>query len=188
MPLTREAKQQQVDELREKFEKAVSTVLVDYRGVDVETITELRERFRKAGIEYKVVKNNLVRKALADSEVGKVLDGHLTGMTGLAWSYEDPSSAAKIIRDFRKDKAEVLKKKDQPEKLVPKCAVIATEFIEGENVETQLASLPGKDEIRAMLLAQLMAPMQQLVMQLNAPAQRMALVVEAWRRKQEEGA
>lgn len=190
MPLTTEQKKAQAVEIRECFDKAVSAVFVDYRGVDVETITELRARFRKAGIDYRVVKNNVIRKALvgSDFESNEDLNSQLTGMTGVAWSYEDPSTAAKILRDFRKEKKDILAKKNEPEKLVAKCATLDGNVMDGSAVETKLASMPGKDEIRAQLLAQLMAPMQNLVAQLNAPAQNMALVLDAYKRKQEEGA
>ena len=110
----------------------------------------------------------------------------LKGMTGVAWSYEDPSTAAKIIKDFRKDKKDVLAKKNEPEKLVPKGAVLSGEVMDGKAVETTLASLPGKDEIRAQLLATLMAPAQNLVAQLAAPGQNLAYVFDAIKRKQEE--
>lgn len=188
MPMSQEQKKAQADALRENFQRAISTVFVDYRGVDVETITELRTRFRAAGIEYKVVKNNLIRKALEGTDLPAAeLDGHLTGMTGVAWSYEDPSTAAKVLKEFRKEKKDVLAKKDQPEKLVPKCAVLDGNVMDGKAVETTLASMPGKDEVRAMLLAQLLAPAQKLVMQLAAPAQNLAYVFDAIKRKQEEG-
>jgi len=188
MPMTPTEKEAQALEVREAFEKAISTVLIDFRGVDVETITELRSRFRAAGIEYRVVKNNLVRKALegTDLESNDDLQAHLKGMTGIAWSYEDPSTAAKVIRDFRKDKKEILEKKDEPPKLVPKCALLDGNVMDGKAVETQLASMPGKDEIRAMLLAQLLAPAQSLVRQLAAPAQNLAYLFDAYKRKQEE--
>ena len=98
MPLTTEEKKAQVEELRASFDKAIATVFLDYRGVDVETITELRTKFRAAGIEYRVVKNNLIRKALEGTELAEneQLGAMLKGMTGVAWSYEDPSTAAKI--------------------------------------------------------------------------------------------
>ena len=182
MPMNRESKQAQVEEVRARFDKMVAAVLLDFSGVDVETITDLRARFRKAGVEYKVVKNNLVRKALAgtDLESNDAFLAHLKGMTGIAWTYEDPSSAAKIVEAFRKEGDEQLK-------LTIKCGVLDGQVFDAEAVESQLAKLPGKDEVRSMLLAQLMAPAQKLVMQLNAPGQNMALVLEAYRRQQEEG-
>ncbi|MCA9530743.1 MAG: 50S ribosomal protein L10 [Myxococcales bacterium] len=188
--MTPSAKQAQVEQVRDRFTKMVSAVLVDFRGLDVETVTSLRARFREVGVECKVVKNNLVRKALADSHLGddEAFTAHLKGPTAIAWSYEDPSAPAKVLREFRKERAEKLAPKGQPEKLIVKCALVGNELLEAKRVETELASLPGKDELRASLLGQLMAPMQKLVMQLNAPAQNTALVLDAFRRKQEGGA
>jgi len=88
-------------------------------------------------------------------------------------------AAAKVIKNFRKED-------DANEKLEFKCGLLKGEVLSAKQVENELATLPGKDELRAMLLAQLMAPMQQLVMQLNAPAQNLGYVLEAVRRKREE--
>lgn len=183
MGLTQEDKRSLAETVRENFQRSISAVLVDFRGINVETITALRTRFRAAGVEYKVVKNNVVKKALEGTELAgnAALAAQLKGMTGIAWTYEDPSSAAKIIRDFRKEGPEA-------EKLVVKCGVLEGQIMPGDRVEQDLASMPGKDEIRAMLLAQMLAPAQKLVMQLNAPGQNLALVLDAYRRKQEEGA
>lgn len=178
---TRTEKAAVIDAVKENFDKAMAVVLVDFAGIDVQQITELRTRFRAAGVEYKVVKNRLIRKALEGSDVAsdETLDQALKGMTGVAWSYEDPSAAAKIIKKFRKEA-------DENEKLEVKCGLLDSEVLTAERVENELASLPGKDELRAMLLAQLMAPMQQLVMQLNAPAQNLGYVFDAIKRKMEE--
>ena len=125
MPLTLEEKKAQVEGIRANFEKAISTVFIDFRGVDVETITALRVQFRNAGIEYRVIKNNLIKKALEGTkfEDNTELASSLKGMTGIAWSYEDPSTAAKILKQFRKDHKEVLAKKDEPEKLISQMCV-----------------------------------------------------------------
>jgi large subunit ribosomal protein L10 len=186
MSLTREEKAVQVDAVRESFANASATVLVDFRGVNVEMITNLRARFREAGVEYKVVKNNVVRKAIEGSELAKnqKFTENLVGPTAIAWSFEDPSAAAKVITTFRKDFADELQPKDRPEKLLVKCGVLEGQVLDGKRVEKELATLPGKDEVRASLLAQLLAPMQNLVGQLNAPAQNLAFVLEAYRRKQ----
>jgi len=177
---TRTEKAVVVDAVKANFDKAMAVVLVDFAGIDVQQITELRARFRDAGVEYKVVKNRLIKKALAgtDLESNEVLNGALTGMTGVAWSYEDPSAAAKIIKAFRKEA-------DENEKLEVKCGLLESEVLSADRVQNELASLPGKDELRAMLLAQLMAPMQQLVMQLNAPAQNLGFALDARKRQLE---
>jgi large subunit ribosomal protein L10 len=186
MSLTREEKAAQVVSVRESFESASAAVLVDFRGVRVETITNLRARFREAGVEYRVVKNNVIRKAIEGSALAenKALAAHLAGPTGVAWSYEDPTAAAKVIKGFRKEFAEELQPKDKPEKLLVKCGLMEGQVLDAKRVEHELAALPGKDEMRASLLAQLMAPMQNLVGQLNAPAQNLALVLDARRRKE----
>ncbi|MGB5349518.1 MAG: 50S ribosomal protein L10 [Polyangiales bacterium] len=186
MRLTREDKAAQAVSVRESFATATATVLVDFRGVNVELITDLRARFRDAGVEYKVVKNNVVRKALEGSELADndEFSAHLAGPTAIAWSFEDPSAAAKVIKNFRKEHTDILRPKDGNEKLVVKCGLLDGQVLDAQRVEKELASLPGKDEIRASLLAQLMAPMQNLVGQINAPAQNLALVLDAYRRKQ----
>ncbi|MGB8331133.1 MAG: 50S ribosomal protein L10 [Polyangiales bacterium] len=186
MSLTRENKLAQAVAVRESFENATATVLVDFRGVNVEMITNLRTRFREAGVEYKVVKNNVIRKAIEGSPLAdnKAFTANLVGPTAIAWSFEDPSSAAKVIKSFRKEFAEVLQPKDQPAKLLVKCGLLEGQVLDAKRVEQELATLPGKDEVRASLLAQLMAPMQSLVAQINAPAQNLALVLDAYRRKQ----
>ena len=175
------AKAAEVEVIRERFEKATSCVFVDFRGIDVEKITDLRARFRARGVEYKVVKNTLVRKALENSELApaELLD-QLKGPTAVVWSYEEPSAGAKVIKEFRKED-------EEHEKLTVKCALFDQRVMEGGRVEEDLAGLPGKDEIRAMLLAQLLAPAQNLVRQLQAPAQNLSYVFDAYRR-QSEGA
>ena len=180
MVLSPTAKRELAAAISDRFERAVSMVLVDFRGINVELITELRARFRKAGVDYRVVKNNLVRKALVGKDLGDnaQLDESLRGPTAIAWSYEDPSAAAKIIKAFRKEG-------DEQEKLVVKLGILEGEILEASRVEGELATMPGKDEIRAQLLAQLMAPAQTLVRQLLAPGQNMVHVLDARRRDQE---
>lgn len=179
---TRSEKAAVVDSVKESFDKAMASVFVDFEGVDVPQITELRARFREAGVEYKVVKNRLIKQAFkgTDLEGNEVLEANLKGMTAVAWSFEDPSAAAKIIKKFRKED-------DKNEVISFKCGLLENEVLNADQVENELANLPGKDELRAMLLAQLMAPMQKLVMQLQAPAQNLAYVFDAIKRKQEGG-
>jgi len=179
---TRTEKAVVIDSVKESFDKAMAVVLVDFTGINVEQITELRTRFRAANVQYTVAKNRLVKKALEGTDLAsdETLAAALTGMTGIAFSYEDPSAAAKIIKNFRKEA-------DENEKLEVKCGVLESEVLSAARVQNELATLPGKDELRGMLLAQLMAPMQQLVMQLNAPAQNLAYVLDAKQRQADAG-
>jgi large subunit ribosomal protein L10 len=171
---SRTQKQEKVEAVRALFERATSAVLVDFKGLDVDSATELRTQFRKSGVDYKVVKNTLIKLALQGTklESNQKLQSYLEGPTGVAWSYEDPSAAAKIIKSFREDEKRAAK-------LSVKCGVLDTAILSGERVELELATMPGKNEARAMLLAQLQAPMQSLVRQLNAASQNLAFALDA---------
>ncbi|AKT37405.1 50S ribosomal protein L10 [Chondromyces crocatus] len=158
-----------VSSVREKFERMTSVVFIDFKGLNVEAVTKLRQEFQKSGVEYKVVKNTLVHQAVKALPWAKKLDTTLRGMTGVAWSFEDPSAAAKVLKAFRKDN----------QKLQIKAGLIEGELLSAEAVEEQLATMPGKDELRAMLLATLQAPLQQFVQQLNAPLQNFAYLLKA---------
>ena len=171
--MERAVKETQISEIKERFSRQTSTVFLDYKGIKVETATKLRADFRKAGVEYKVVKNTLVKQAIKGESYGDKLDDVLVGMTGVAWSYEDPSAAAKVVKAFKKDAG------PEGEKLQVKGGLIDGTIISGKAVEDQLATMPGKDELRASLLATLQAPLQQFVMLLNAPAQNFAYLLSA---------
>jgi large subunit ribosomal protein L10 len=179
MSVTHAAKQEDIDLIKDRFARATAAVLVDFRGLNVAKTTELRNLFRKAGVEYKVVKNKLVQKAVKGTKLDdqKFL-ANLVGQTGIAWSFEDPSSGAKVLKEFRKDEAIAAK-------IAIKCGVIENTVMEGNRVETELASMPGKNEIRAMLLAQLLAPAQSLVRQLSAPGQNLSYALDARKRQLE---
>lgn len=178
----RQEKAAVVESVKQTWSKATSVVVLGYRGLDVMTVTELRNRFRKAGCEYRVVKNTLIQQAVKGTalEGNKAFDGALTGMTGIAFSFEDPSAAAKVVRDFRKENVE------KHGKLEVKLGVMDVSVLAGDKVESDLASMPGKDELRAMLLATLQAPAQNLVVQLAAPLQNLVYVLDA-RKRQLEG-
>lgn len=178
----RESKQEIVDFVKQRIENASSIVFVNFAGVDVSTVTELRNRFRDVGVEYRVIKNNLIRQALKGTSLGESeeLDASLVGMTGVAWSFEDPSAAAKIIKAFRKEGP-------VHERLEVKAGVLDREVLNASRVENELATLPGKDELRAMLLAQLQAPAQGLVRQVQAPLQNLVYALDARRTQLEDG-
>jgi large subunit ribosomal protein L10 len=179
-PDPRALKQEQIDAVRDRFSRATSAVLLNFRGLSVAKTTELRNQFRSVGVDFRVVKNSLVKLAIKDTKLDTAaLRDALAGETAIAWSYEDPSVAAKVVREFRKD--EVI-----AQKLTVKCGVLENQVMAGNRVETELASLPGKDEVRAMLLAQLLAPAQKLVMQLSAPGQNLAFALDARKRQLEQ--
>jgi large subunit ribosomal protein L10 len=165
----RAEKAEAIQEIRSRFDRMSSAVFLDFTGMTVEEVSKLRDVFRAKGIEYKVVKNKLVQKALADHAWSKNLNDVLKGMTGVAWSYEEPSAAARVVKDFVKDN----------EKLKVKAGLLEGQVLDSKAVENQLATLPSKDEARAMLLATMMAPAQRFVMLLNAPARNFVGVLAA---------
>lgn len=174
---TRDGKTAVIGTVKGRFDKMTSAVFLDYKGMTVEQATTLRASFRKAGVEYKVVKNTLVKQALKDTSYGPKLNDVLVGMTGIAWCYEDPSAAAKVVKQFKKDGGEA------GQKLVVKGGLIEGEVLTASRVENELATMPGKDELRAMLLATLQAPLQQFVALLQAPTQNLVYVLAAKERQ-----
>ncbi len=163
--------------IKERFDRMSSAVLLDYGGMNVEQVGELRDKFREKGIEYRVVKNTFVRHAIKGSGFEESLHEALRGMTAIAWSYEEPSAAARVVKEYRKGN----------DKLEIKAGVLEGTVLDARAVEDTLAALPSKDEARAMLLATMMAPAQQLVMLLNAPAQNFVGVLAAKQRQGEAG-
>jgi large subunit ribosomal protein L10 len=171
-------KAQAIDSIKERFSKMSSAVFVDYAGMTVEEITKLRDDLRAKGVEYRVLKNKLVQHALKGTNfvdtLGKMA---LRGMTAVAWSFEEPSAAARVLKEYRKGN----------EKLKIKAGLMDGQVLDPAAVENQLASLPSKDEARAMLLATMLAPAQNFVMLLAAPAREFVGVLAAKQRKDEGG-
>jgi large subunit ribosomal protein L10 len=167
--MLRSEKAEAIDFIKARFAKMTSAVFLDFTGMTVEEVTKLRETFRAKGVEYKVVKNTLVKYALKDEAFAKSLGSVLKGMTGVAWSYEEPSAAARVVKDFKREN----------EKLQVKAGLLEGQVLDAKAVENQLASLPSKDEARAQLLATFNAPAQRFVMLLNAPAREMLGVLQA---------
>jgi large subunit ribosomal protein L10 len=173
--MDRNTKDARIGEIRARFDKMSAAVFLDFKGMTVEHVTQLRAEFRKAGVDYKVCKNTLVKHALKEASFKAKLDDALAGMTGIAWSYEDPSAAAKVVKAFRKEPA--------GEKLQIKAGLVEGSILDAKAVEEQLATMPGKNELRAKLLATLQAPLQSFVALLAAPSQNFVYVLSAKERK-----
>jgi large subunit ribosomal protein L10 len=171
--MDRATKEQQVNELKEKLAKTSSLVLADYRGIDVPTVTDLRNQFRKAQCEYKVYKNTLVKLAVKGTKM-EGISSHLEGPTAIIFSWESPSAPAKVATKFAKDS----------EKFVVKGGYFEGSVLDAKGVEG-LATMPGKDELRAKLLATFMAPATDLVRTLNAGVQNFVYLLSAKERAAE---
>jgi large subunit ribosomal protein L10 len=167
--MDRTTKEQQVAELKDKLGKSAAIVLADYRGLDVPTVTSLRDDFRKQQCEYKVYKNTLVKLAIA----GTPLEGmgpYLEGPTAVIFSWDSPSAAAKVAKTFAKGH----------EKFKIKGGYLEG-VLDQKGVE-RAAEMPGKDELRASLLATFMAPATELVRTINAGAQNFVYLLDAQKR------
>jgi large subunit ribosomal protein L10 len=169
----RAEKVEAVEAIKGHFTKGTSAVFLDFSGMTVAEVSSLRSQFRQNGVTYKVLKNSLVRRALGDAPYVKTLSKALKGMTGVAFSGEEPGAAARVVKAFVKEN----------EKLKIKAGLLDGQVLDAKTVETQLATLPGKNEARAMLLATMIAPAQRFVMLLNTPAGNFVRLLEAKKAK-----
>lgn len=166
-------KQKSVAEIADKFEKSKSVIVIDYRGLTVDEVSRLRTQCRDAGIEYKVIKNNILRRA-ADSLNYQNLDVLFTGPTAVAFSFDDAVAPAKILSKFLKD----------TKKTEIKGGLLEGELIDEKAVE-QLAKLPSKEELIAKMLGSMNAPITNFVGTLAAVPGSFVRVLEAIRKTKE---
>lgn len=155
-----ENKKKIVAEIAEKLKASKATILVDYRGLDVAAITELRKQLREAGVEFKVYKNTLVRRATQETDL-TVLDEHLVGPTAIAFSTEDVVAPAKVLSNFAKEN----------EALEIKTGIIEGNVVSLDEIK-ELAELPSREGLLAMLLSVLQAPVRNFALAVKAVAEQ----------------
>lgn len=153
-----ETKQQVVTEIADKLRESKSTIVVDYRGLTVSEVTELRKNLREAGVEFKVYKNSLTRRAAETAEIAE-LNQFLTGPNAIAFSNEDVVAPAKVLNDFAKDH----------EALEIKAGVIEGKLVTLDEVKA-IATLPSREGLLSMLLSVLQAPIRNLALATKAVA------------------
>jgi large subunit ribosomal protein L10 len=154
-----QAKQQEVDVITAKLRESTTTVVADYRGLNVAQVTQLRKLLREAGVEFQVLKNSLVSRAAANAELGE-LDSVLTGPTAIAFG-KDVVAPAKIISDFAK-KNDALKVKG---------GIVEGRFVDAAQIKA-LADLPSREGLLSMLLSVLQAPVRNFALAVKAVAEK----------------
>jgi len=168
--LSRAQKEAQVAELKDKFSRATCLYLVDYRGLDVESVNKLRRRVRKEGDgkhEYRVLKNSVLRRATEGSDYAQIVE-KFVGPTAVALSFGDPVGLAKILDSFAEE--------NQAFEL--KGAVVDGALLERAEI-AKLATLPSLDQLRAKIVGLLLAPATQLARLVSEPGAGIARVVAA---------
>ena len=161
-----------VDELTEKLGRAKGVYLTDYIGLNVQDITDLRREFYENDVEYLVTKNTLLKIAANNSNLND-LDSVLNGSTAVAFSYEDPTSPARVIKKFTKDNE------------LPKVKgiVIDGELIDGSEFD-RIANLPTKEESIAKFAALLQSPLLKLIWALKSPMSDMTNMLNNLKEKE----
>ncbi|SDZ62448.1 large subunit ribosomal protein L10 [Evansella caseinilytica] len=155
-----EKKQQIVEEIAAKLQESQSTIVVDYRGLNVSEVTELRKQLREAGVDFKVYKNTMARRATEKTGLTE-LDEKLVGPTAIAFSNEDVVAPAKILAGFAK----------KHEALEIKAGVVEGRVVSLEEVKA-LADLPSREGLLSMLLSVLQAPIRNFALATKAVAEQ----------------
>lgn len=150
----------QIEEIKEKIGKCGAFVVVDYKGISVADDTKLRSDFRKNDVEYRVLKNRLVLRALSELNIGG-FEGHLEGPTAIAFAYGDPLAAAKVVSENAKT----------VKAIEIKCGLMDGAYIDAETV-AKLAAIPSKEVLLAQLLGLLQSPLSGLARAIQQIAEK----------------
>lgn len=173
--MPRPEKVARVQEIADRLRRAQAVVAADYRGLNVKSMSELRSQLRAAGVEVKVVKNTLARRASDEAQV-EGLKSFLEGPTMLAFGYDEPTAPARILSQFSR----------QHQELQIKGGILNGAAMDVAGV-MRLATLPGREELLAMALRALQGPIAGLVYALSGVPRSLVYALDALRRQREAG-
>ena len=176
MAIRLEDKQQIVSEVNQAASSALSAVLADYRGVSVEDMTALRKNARENKVYLRVVRNTLLKRAVADTEF-ECIQEVLVGPTILALSQEDPGAAARILKDFAKENDD----------FEIKALSVGGQLMDASQIDV-LAKLPTVDQARSMLMSVMLAPVTKLARTMNEVPSKVTRAVAAVRDQKQDAA
>ena len=176
MAIRLEDKQQIVSEVNQAASSALSAVLADYRGVTVEDMTALRKNARANKVYLRVVRNTLLKRAVADTEFECIREV-LVGPTILAFSQEDPGAAARVLKDFAKENDD----------FEIKALSVGGQLMDASQIDV-LAKLPTVDQARSMLMSVMLAPVTKLARTMNEVPSKLTRAVAAVRGQKQDAA
>ena len=176
MAIRLEDKQQIVSEVNQAASSALSAVLADYRGVTVEDMTVLRKNARANKVYLRVVRNTLLKRAVADTEF-ECIQEVLMGPTILALSQEDPGAAARVLKDFAKENDD----------FEIKALSVGGQLMDASQIDV-LAKLPTMDQARSMLMSVMLAPVTKLARTMNEVPSKVTRAVAAVRDQKQDAA
>ena len=176
MAIRLEDKQQIVSEVNQAASSALSAVLADYRGVSVEDMTALRKNARENKVYLRVVRNTLLKRAVADTEF-ECIQEVLVGPTILAFSQEDPGAAARVLKDFSKENDD----------FEIKALSVGGQLMDASQIDV-LAKLPTVDQARSMLMSVMLAPVTKLARTMNEVPSKVTRAVAAVRDQKQDAA
>jgi large subunit ribosomal protein L10 len=168
-----EVKKQIVLDIKERMEQCKGIIFYDYRGLNVQEVTELRNKFREAGVEYHVIKNSMLKRAADMLEI-EGLDEYLAGPTAVAFGVNDPVAPAKVLVEFVK----------KVKKTEIKSGVLDKKVIDLKGIEA-LAELPSREQLIAQLAGTLNAPITGFARSLSGIISKLGYALNAVKEQKE---
>jgi large subunit ribosomal protein L10 len=169
-------KTETMDEIRELLKTSKNIVLSEYRGLNVEQVTDLRSKLRKAGVKFKVLKNTLTKKLFAEAGIEN-MEEHLQGPVAISFLSDDVAASSKAIMDFAK----------KNELLVVKAGYVDGKFVEASGIKT-IAALPSREVLLSMVLSTMNAPVKDLLSVLQGTTRKLVYALNAIKEQKEKEA